>query len=405
MSYRAILTESASTADDYMLYLMACGYDEEILGKALHYQPMLKVDWKFWEAMGLLVPGDSGNDVTRVTRLKEMLQAAARVSSSGMVVTPSLACMSICLQLEHEGRIVNLKPDQKPSALYSGMAPCPYFQLVPAAKKLALATHGEAVSKRHSKGGMSPRVFGVLPFNGLLDPFGIFLGGDYIYVGDFYNIGWSSLEVSFHRKAVGPNGRSALDVVADWLTKEFPDPYGPGDCVFHVRLQDYLSLRYCHGGWPMEPIHCEPSCELDSKALEVSKEVALEYCSNWHRAFLLWRCRSSTFIEPRPDQADLRGVPNPLEDDPEAILSFEMSLAMLDHHDRKEDAAAAKRYERLRSDVWQVTRRLYENKSSHRSIRTDVERDELLAISRVPFTPSWQGELQNAPCSLEVLSG
>ena len=87
---------------------------------------------------------------------------------------------------------------------------------------------------------------------------------------------------------------------------------------------------------------------------------------------------------------------------------------MLDRHFRKQATRGETRidperkertYDYLRTSVWQVVKNAPYAQPLDRSCRTDLERDELLAVSRIPFTPSWQAETLYDAQSVELMSG
>ena len=329
MSYRTILTASTRTADEYMLYLMVCEYDEEVVGKALDVDSKLKTDWQFWQAMSLIAPDASKKDASSNLRLKEMLQAAALVSPSGVIVTPSIACMSICLQLQHEGRIVDPNHVAQMVLYLLKSNICPYFALVPAAKKLALATHGVAVKERRNN---VPSQRGSLLVSGVLHPLREFLRGDYCYVGDFYNI--EHTYIPLHRKEIGPNREATLDVLAAWLRGASSTNYEPS---LELVLEEYLSLRYCHGDRPMEPVRLEVLSDVDSKAVEESRKLALSGSPSWHQAFFLWSADGVLTGDRSPDEITVIASMKYWEDSHELDFTHsDLSIAMLDRYYRKE---------------------------------------------------------------------
>ena len=383
-----------SSADDCMLYLMTCDYDAEVVGKALDADPGLVRDWHFWQALSHLDRSCGSHP-----RLQDLLQMDARVSPSGIVLTPSLACKAICVQLENEGRIVEPKWAVPAGRLHIDRRCCPYFQLLPSVRKLSLATHGNALSMRelHRRYDFERTRTSDLP--GPWNPKREFYRGEYVHVGDAHKVDQPDLHSALHRKEIGAKRESPLEILASWLRKaDFSK-----SCGFSLQVRDYLSLRFCHGGWPMEPIRLVQMSDVDSMAIEQSKTLALSgpWC-HWHLVFFLWMSRPY----PARDEEEAIVQANAFNQPEKSFKSthlFELSLALLDRFWRQTSAgrlAGCPKHlkHHLRANVWQVAsvkddanRKCGESPS--RSVRTSLERDELLAVSRVPFTPSWQGKV------------
>ena len=395
------------SADDCMLYLMDCGYDEEVVGKALDADPGLARDWQFWEALSFL----SLRGRTLSPRLKALLQGDARVSPSGVVVVPSMACKAICLQLENEGRVVDATRTVTGGRLYTDLGCCPYLQLVPTVRKLALAPHAYAMEARQSRTNRKRcHAIGLTyHLEGPGKPKREFFRGEYLHMGDVCDMGNSELHSALHRKEIGPRRESAIEVLASWTKEALSAPTWHGSYCVESCLRNYLSLRYCHGDCPMEPVRLEVLSDVDSKAVEESRKLALSG-SRWHQAFFLWSCRSTDNDE-SVKAAIRRAMNHQVDEDVSASTkSSETSLALLERRSSHTLGSTAKTYSQLRKDVWLVALEEMGSepwywKSPSRNTRTSLARDELLAVSRVPFTPSWLALLLFGAQRVDVLGG
>ena len=146
--------------------------------------------------------------------------------------------------------------------------------------------------------------------------------------------------------------------------------------------------RYCHGVLPLEPFAVDLSSELECRC--AARIELFTFVIHWmvnYREAVAAVLADSEAVDLTVDMAPV------CELDP----AFNLSLSMLDryqgdgHPTPMYGEKELLSYHRLRNSPWQVDHGdIYCPRQSCRSIRAEHVRDEMLAISRIPFTPQLQ---------------
>ena len=212
-------------------------------------------------------------------------------------------------------------------------------------------------------------------------PYRYFLRGIYYWHGDIQSPCGERFRNS-HRSFVPRRGKQIPfeeDLRHMALDIDTAESYWKLACgnAFECNAVNWLLHRYCSGWWPVKPFEIDWASETDRQCID--RIAGKSFLTRW-------------IVNSKLNEADHASPHGEELSDPDVNIT----LSLLDRYRNGHNHAAVDRekvrtYSRLRSSPWQVAgTAMYHDRPSRRSIRSNHVRDELIALSRTPFTLEWQ---------------